>query len=40
MKAGVKDVNARLAALGISGIRVDRSCQELILDYNGQDTAS
>lgn len=38
-KAGVKDVNARLAALGISGIRVDRSCQELILDYGGQDTA-
>jgi beta-lactamase class A len=38
-KAGVKDVNARLASLGVSGIRVDRSCQELILDYNGQDTA-
>jgi beta-lactamase class A len=37
-KAGVRDVNARLAALGIAGIRVDRSCQELILDYGGQDT--
>ncbi len=36
--AGVRDVNARLAALGIQGIRVDRSCQELILDYGGQDT--
>src|SRR5262249_26235706 len=38
-KADVKDVNARLASLGVSGIRVDRSCQELILDYGGQDTA-
>src|SRR5262249_47473045 len=38
-KARAKDVNARLAALGITGIRVDRSCQELILDYGGQDTA-
>jgi beta-lactamase class A len=38
-KAGAKDVNARLATLGIKGIRVDRSCQELILDYGGQDTA-
>jgi beta-lactamase class A len=38
-KAGAQDVNARLAALGITGIRVDRSCQELILDYGGQDTA-
>jgi beta-lactamase class A len=38
-KAGAKDVNARLAALGVTGIRVDRSCQELILDYGGQDTA-
>src|SRR5262245_22846844 len=35
-KAGVKDVNARLASLGVTSIRVDRSCQELILDYNGQ----
>jgi len=38
-RAGAQDVNARLASLGISGIRVDRSCQELILDYSGQDTA-
>ena len=38
-KAGAADVNARLATLGIKGIRVDRSCQELILDHGGQDTA-
>ncbi len=38
-KAGAKDVNARMAAMGITGIRVDRPCQELILDYAGQDTA-
>jgi beta-lactamase class A len=38
-RAGVKDVNARLASMGITGIRVDRPCQELILDYGGQDTA-
>lgn len=37
-KAGAKDVNARLAALAVTGIRVDRSCQELILDYGGHDT--
>src|SRR5262249_42960776 len=37
-KAGVKNVNSRLNALGVSGIRVDRSCQELILDYGGHDT--
>src|SRR4029450_4438481 len=37
-KAGGKNVNARLSALGVSGIRVDRSCQELILDYRGHDT--
>jgi beta-lactamase class A len=37
-KAGTRDVNARLAMLGVTGIRVDRSCQELILDYGGQDT--
>lgn len=39
-KAGARDVNARLRALGVTGIRVDRSCQELILDYAGQDTAA
>jgi beta-lactamase class A len=38
-KAGAKDVNARIASMGITGIRVDRPCQELILDYAGQDTA-
>lgn len=38
-KAGTADVNARLAALGVKGIRVDRPCQELILDYQGADTA-
>jgi beta-lactamase class A len=38
-KAGAADVNARLAALGVKGIRVDRPCQELILDHGGQDTA-
>jgi beta-lactamase class A len=38
-KVGAADVNARLAALGIKGIRVDRPCQELILDHGGQDTA-
>ena len=37
-RAGVKNVNSRLNALGVSGIRVDRSCQELILDYGGHDT--
>jgi beta-lactamase class A len=38
-KAGAAVVNAQLATLGIKGIRVDRSCQELILDHGGQDTA-
>ncbi len=38
-KAGAADVNARLAALGVKGIRVDRPCQELILDHQGADTA-
>jgi len=38
-RAGAADVNARLAALGVKGIRVDRPCQELILDYGGRDTA-
>jgi beta-lactamase class A len=38
-KVGVRDVNARMASLGVTGIRVDRPCQELILDYQGQDTA-
>ena len=37
-KAGARNVTARMAALGIEGIRVDRSCQELVLDYRGRDT--
>jgi beta-lactamase class A len=38
-KAGAASVNRRLRSLGIEGIRVDRSCQELILDFQGRDTA-
>ncbi len=38
-RAGAADVNARLASLGVTGIRVDRPCQELILDHGAQDTA-
>jgi beta-lactamase class A len=38
-KAGAAKVTARMRSLGIDGIRVDRSCQELILDYGGRDTA-
>ena len=37
-KAGAANVTARMKALGIDRIRVDRSCQELILDYGGRDT--
>lgn len=39
-KAGARNVTARMRSLGIEGIRVDRSCQELILDYGGRDTAA
>jgi beta-lactamase class A len=39
-KAGAAKVTARMRSLGIEGIRVDRSCQELILDYQGRDTAA
>jgi beta-lactamase class A len=39
-KAGAARVTARMRSLGIEGIRVDRSCQELILDYQGRDTAA
>jgi beta-lactamase class A len=39
-KAGAANVTARLRSLGIDGIRVDRPCQELILDYQGRDTAA
>ena len=38
-KAGAAKVTARMRGMGIDGIRVDRSCQELILDYQGRDTA-
>lgn len=38
-RAGVDSVNALMASLGASGIHVDRSTQELILDYQGHDTA-
>ena len=38
-RAGAAKVTARMRSLGIQGIRVDRSCQELILDFQGRDTA-
>ena len=38
-KAGAARVTARMRGMGIDGIRVDRSCQELILDFQGRDTA-
>jgi beta-lactamase class A len=38
-KVGAANVNARLKALGISGISVDRPCQKLIMDYLGMDYA-
>jgi beta-lactamase class A len=38
-RAGAARVTARMRSMGIDGIRVDRSCQELILDYQGRDTA-
>lgn len=37
-RVGAANVTARMRALGLNGIRVDRSTQELILDYGGQDT--
>lgn len=37
-KVGAANVNARLRSLGLNSIRVDRTCQELILDFNGADT--
>ncbi|OGD27137.1 MAG: hypothetical protein A2Y56_14995, partial [Candidatus Aminicenantes bacterium RBG_13_63_10] len=36
-KVGVENVNRRLRGLGIEGISVSRSCQELILDVYGLD---
>jgi len=38
-RVGAANVTARMRALGLTGIRVDRTTQELILDYGGQDTA-
>ena len=38
-RAGAAKVTARMRSLGIQDLRVDRSCQELILDFQGQDTA-
>lgn len=37
-KTGAANVTARMRSIGIEGIRLDRSCQELILDYGGRDT--
>ena len=39
-KAGAARVTARMRGMGIDGIRVDRSCQELILDFQGRDTGT
>ena len=36
-KVGAGNVNQRLRELGIEGISVDRSCQELIMDFVGLD---
>ncbi len=36
-KVGVDNVNRRLRSFGLEGITVNRSCQELILDYRGVD---
>lgn len=38
-RVGASNVTARMRTLGLNGIRVDRTTQELILDYGGQDTA-
>lgn len=38
-RVGAANVTARMRSLGLQGIRVDRTTQELILDYGGQDTA-
>lgn len=34
-KVGVENVNKRLSSYGLEGITVNRSCQELILEYRG-----
>ncbi|HXG26149.1 MAG TPA: serine hydrolase [Candidatus Binatia bacterium] len=38
-RVGAASVTARMRALGLNDIRVDRTTQELILDYGGHDTA-
>ena len=38
-RVGAASVTARMRSLGLNGIRVDRTTQELILDYGGHDTA-
>lgn len=38
-RVGAANVTARMRSLGLEGIRVDRTTQELILDYGGFDTA-
>jgi beta-lactamase class A len=38
-KVGADKVNTRLRSLGIEGISVNRSCQELIMDFLGMDYA-
>jgi beta-lactamase class A len=37
-RVGAANATARMRSLGLSGIRVDRTTQELILDYGGHDT--
>lgn len=37
-RVGAANVTAHMRALGLNGIRVDRTTQELLLDYGGQDT--
>ncbi|MGH9384654.1 MAG: serine hydrolase [Vicinamibacterales bacterium] len=37
-RVGAANVTSRMRSLGLNGIRVDRTTQELILDYGGQDT--
>lgn len=36
---GPAPVNARMRTMGLDGIRVDRTIQELVLDFGGHDTA-
>jgi len=38
-RVGAANVTARMRGLGLGSIRVDRTTQELILDYGGHDTA-